>query len=93
MVNKFKKQIILCRSFVEDLWGGNISQPTTRFDNCGMTTYWLDKPNDTDVILPSLKFKNAGEFLAQVKPPLYEDYEIQIVGDDDYLDCFKKAII
>ena len=57
-----------------------------------MTTYWKDSPYDSDVILPSLKFKNAMEFLAEVKPPFYEDYNIEIVNEDDYPDCFKFAM-
>ena len=57
-VNQTKKYIILCKDFAAALWGGDINHPTTRFDNCGMTSYW-DPNASSDVILPSAAFKNA----------------------------------
>ena len=57
-----------------------------------MTTYWKNAPYDSDVVLPSLKFKSAMEFLAEVKPPFYDDYHIEIINDDDNYDCFKFAM-
>ena len=83
-----KKYLYLCDGFVTSLWGGNVNKSSTRFDNCGMTTYWRPEPHNADVILPSLYFKNAAEFLTAVKPPLYEDYEIKIIPDGSSQDCF-----
>jgi hypothetical protein len=57
-VNQTRKYVILCKDFATALWGGDINQPTTRFDNCGMTSYW-DPNASSDVILPSTAFKNA----------------------------------
>ncbi len=78
----------LCEGFVEALWGGNVTKPSTKFDSCGMTSYWRPEPYNGDVILPSLYFKNAAEFLAAVKPPLFEDYEIKVIPDTTSQDCF-----
>ena len=72
----------LCEGFVEALWGGNVNKSTTRFDSCGMTSYWRSEAYSSDVILPSLYFKNAAEFLSVVKPPLFEDYEIKIIPEN-----------
>ena len=77
-----KKYLYLCEGFVASLWGGNVNKSTTRFDSCGMTSYWKSESQSSDVILPSLYFKNAAEFLSAVKPPLFEDYEIKIIPDN-----------
>ena len=87
-LNKTSKTILLCKTYAEDLWGGDITKPSTRFDNCGMTTYWLDPPYDSNVILPSLKFANISQFFAAVKPPLFEEYDISIVDENIYPDCY-----
>ena len=44
--NVTKQYIYVCQSYLEALWGGDITQPSQRFDNCGFTTYWLNAPND-----------------------------------------------
>ena len=52
-----------------------------------MSTYWA---NHTDVILPSLSFASAQDFFNNVKPPFYETYDILIVDDNTYPDCFNN---
>ncbi len=61
---------------------------TSKFDQCGMTSYWASEPHTADVVLPSLYFKNAAEFFSQVKPPFYEDYEVKVIPDTSIQDCF-----
>ncbi len=88
VTNATKRTIELCKSYVEQLWGGDVNKPTTRFDKCGMTTFWLDSPNDANVLLPSINFNTAAEFFKTVKPPLFEDYEIVIVDENLRPDCY-----
>lgn len=59
---------------------------SSEYDNCGVFTYWRDNPT---TVLPSLEWENAYEFFKEVKPPLFEDYEIVIVTEGD--DCFNDA--
>ncbi len=85
-----KQYIYICKSYLESLWGGDITQPSTRFDNCGFTTYWLNSPHDSDVVLPSVYFPNVTSFINAVKPPFYEDYQMVIVDDENSNDpCFQ----
>ncbi len=53
-----------------------------------MTSYWLDSPNDGDVILPSIRFQNASQFFDEVKPPFYEDSDYIILDDNLYPNCY-----
>ena len=85
-----RKAIIMCKSYIEELWGGVLTKPTTRFDNCGMT---LPDGSGSKVILPSLQFQNVSQFLSAVKPPLYDDYEILVIDDKDYMDCYGNRAI
>ena len=88
-VNQTKKYIILCKDFAEGLWGGDINKPSTRFDNCGMTSYW-DPNASSDVILPSTTFKTAQDFFNAVKPPFYNDYEVRIEDPKVMPDCMSE---
>ena len=87
-INETRKYIILCKDFATSLWGGDISKPSKRFDNCGMTSYWK-ADGSGDVILPSTEFKNATHFFNSVKPPFYGDYEVRIEDEKTMPDCMQ----
>ena len=72
----------ICESFAKRLWGGDLQKPSNDYDNCGMFAYW----DDGSTILPSTYFPNAQAFFNTVKPPHFENYNIEIVKGDD--DCF-----
>lgn len=79
------KEIRLCKSFIEDVWGNDIDKRSTEYDNCGMNTYWRDDPT---YIMPSVEWENATEFFKECKPPLFENYTIVISEDDCYNDGY-----
>jgi hypothetical protein len=72
--------IRLCKDYVERLWSGDYNSPTSEFDDCGMTL------PDGDVVIPSKRFQNAEEFFNIIKPPLFDDYNIEIVENNK--DCY-----
>jgi len=79
----------VCKEYAERLWGASLDAASTKFDSCGMTTYFRSGAQSSQIVIPSLTWKTAYEFFAEVKPPLFEDYEIQIVEDNT--DCFNVA--
>ncbi|TNV75799.1 hypothetical protein FGO68_gene17580 [Halteria grandinella] len=85
-----KKYIVMCRSYIEALWGGDIEKPTKRFDNCGMT---IQNVSGSYIVLPSTEFKTAAEFVNAVKPPLYGDYEIIVKSENDAPDCYGNLAV
>ena len=74
-INNISKSITLCKTFVENLWEGDITKPTKKFDKCGLFSTW---DGTGKVILPSLTFDNASHFFSAVKPPFFKDYDIII---------------
>jgi hypothetical protein len=62
------KTIYLCADYAKRLWGNDTKNRSTKFDQCGMKTYWR---NSSKVVIPSQEWKNALEFFAEVKPPLF----------------------
>ncbi|CAG9335287.1 unnamed protein product [Blepharisma stoltei] len=67
--------VTLCKGYAEDIWGGDLSKRTKKYDNCGMYTYWRANPQ---TVIPSLEWDNAYEFFDEVKPPYFENYTILI---------------
>ncbi len=65
----------------------DVNAPTTKFDKCGMISFWKDKPNDEDIIVPSKYFKNLTHFMDVIKPPFFGDYKVILVAGS----CFNNA--
>ena len=86
-INHTSKVIRICESLAENVWGESLDKSTTAYDNCGMYTYW--RGSNSSTVIPSKEWSNAYDFFKEVKPPYFEDYEIQIVTEGD--DCFSKA--
>ena len=80
--NSTASTITLCQSFVERLWGGDITKPTTKFDNCGFTV-------GGNIVIPSQKWNSAAAFFVDVLPPLFSGFNIMIASDDK--NCFNIA--
>ena len=81
-LNKDEKKIYVCRSFAEDLWGGDLNSPSTVFDQCGfkVETEFLihSKFENESYLIPSDKFQNFSDFFEYIRIPYYEDYTIEI---------------
>ena len=76
-----KKSIRICRQFAEDLWGGDLNNPTNIFDQCGFkveTDILTKQFEGKSYIIPSEEFHNFTHFLKYIKIPYYEDYNITI---------------
>ncbi len=81
----------MCKSLAERVWaGGEYSGsvidsgiPQSTYDNCGLNV-------NGDIKIQSLQYKSAKEFFNEIKPPYFEDYEIQIVDGID--GCFDWAV-
>ena len=80
--NSTASTITLCKSFAERLWGGDINSPTTKFDHCAFTV-------SGNIYIPSKRWANAAAFFAEVKPPLFSGFTINVATDDN--NCFNKA--
>ena len=81
------KRITLCQDYAERLWGGDLSKPSTMYDDCGITKYW---EADNPIVIPSLEWNNAYEFFAVAKPPFFQDYTI-VITSSSTVDCFDFA--
>ena len=83
-------EIRICKSFAEEIWKGDLNEPSTRFDGCGLLSEDNNfSKNDEDefgYIIPSKVFSNFEEFINALKIPYYEEYKITYVDDGD--DCF-----
>ena len=84
------KTIVICKSYAENVWGGNLLQPSSTFDNCGLTTYWRANP---DTIIPSAEWNNAFQFFWEVKPPYFTDYTVIITDDENPCYSFGKVFV
>mmetsp|Transcript_27502 Transcript_27502/g.49536 ORF Transcript_27502/g.49536 Transcript_27502/m.49536 type:complete len:190 (+) Transcript_27502:210-779(+) len=84
-----KKEVYICESYAEEVWGDDMDSTSDEYDNCGMYSYWR---NTSETIVQSLEWKNGAEFFAEVKPPYFQDYTIVIVGNGDDRDCFGSAV-
>ncbi|CAI2379373.1 unnamed protein product [Moneuplotes crassus] len=80
--NSTANTITLCKSFVERLWGSDINSPTEKFDHCGFKV-------GSNIEIPSKKWASASAFFADVLPPLFSGFSIQIADDDK--NCFNTA--
>ena len=72
-----KQKVHVCPALAKAMW------QKTNFDRCG-----LNLGGERPVVMPRQDFKNATEFLAILKPPFFEDFEV-VVDDDS--DCFCNA--
>ena len=55
-VNENQKIIYICYDYAYRLWGGDLTQPTTQYDECGASSYWSE---ESEVFIPSLQWPNA----------------------------------
>ncbi len=69
------KVINICYDYAVRIWGGDLTQPTTIYDDCGVNSYWA---NNTEVYIPSLLWGNATDFFNTVLPPFFDDFRIVI---------------
>ena len=88
-----KKSIRICRQFAEDLWGGDLNNPTNIFDQCGFkveTDYLINSKFENDsYLIPSEAFTNFSDFFQYIKIPYYDDFEIEIQDSiDEY--CYNN---
>ncbi len=77
------KKIRLCKNFAERLWGAAIDQTSTKFDNCGF------KLSSGKVVIPSKHWSTGSAFFAEIIPPLYTGYTVEIVDSEE--NCFNKG--
>ena len=81
-LNLTEKKINMCRSFAEELWGGDLNYPSTVFDQCGFKVetdiLTNSKFQNYSYLIPSDVFKNFSDFFEYIKIPYYEDYTIEI---------------
>ena len=81
-LNLTEKKINMCRSFAEELWGGDLNSPSTVFDQCGFKVetdiLTNSKFQNYSYLIPSDVFKNFSDFFEYIKIPYYEDYTIEI---------------
>ena len=85
------KNIRICRSFAENLWGGDLNSPSRIFDQCGFKTDFLEEDADignNDYIIPSKEFDNFTHFFQYIKIPFYNDYNISIIEEENDL-CYQ----
>mmetsp|Transcript_683 Transcript_683/g.381 ORF Transcript_683/g.381 Transcript_683/m.381 type:complete len:139 (+) Transcript_683:200-616(+) len=89
--NKTSKEIYLCETFVESLWGvenySALNSNTTYYDNCGFILN--DGDVSSDVIRPSTRWANVHKFFSEIKVPFFEDYKIVIVNSST--NCYQVA--
>ena len=88
-------EIRICKSFAEEIWKGDLNEPSTRFDGCGLLAddnNFSDLSND-GYIIPSKVFDNFEAFINQLKIPYYDSavYTIKVVEDGD--NCFNRNIL
>ena len=83
-------EIRICKSFAEEIWKGDLNEPSTRFDGCGLladdNNFSDEDEEELGYIIPSKVFENFLDFINVLKIPYYEDYNITYVDDGD--DCF-----
>lgn len=87
--DEVNKIIYICKSFAKSVWGNDLFKPTTKYDNCGMNTYWRGDLSET--IVPSAEWSNGYQFFWEVKPTYFSDYTIVVVDSSDYSDCYNFA--
>ena len=85
------KEIRLCDSYLENVWGDDLDKPSTEYDNCGMNTYW--RGDNATYVLPSVEWENGREFFEELKIPLFEDYKIVIVDSSDSDKCYSSGYL
>ena len=49
-IDESPKQIRMCKSYLDRLWGSDIDYTSTKFDYCGVYTYWDEQPK---AVIPS----------------------------------------
>ena len=67
--------IKLCYDFAMRLWGADLAQSSTKFDHCGMSTFWR---STSSIVIPSKEWASGYAFFSEVKPPLFTDFTIEI---------------
>ena len=90
-INKTTNEIRICKSFAEEMWGGDLDKPSSVFDQCGFKVAidtLKDKYNKS-YIIPSNEFDNFTHFLKYIPIPLYDDYNILIQEETNDL-CYNK---
>jgi hypothetical protein len=85
--DEVNKIIYLCTDFAKGVWGNDLFKPSTKFDNCGMNTYWRGE-DFTETVVPSAEWANGYQFFWEVKPSYFEDYTIVIRDKSDYSKCY-----
>ena len=84
------KTLKICKSFAERLWSGgeyNLKSlsdglPRSTYDNCGLKS-------DDKIKIQSRDYKTYVDFFNDVKPPFFEDYDVEFV--DGTTDCYNAA--
>ena len=85
-----KKHINVCESFANKLWTDN----PRIYDSCGLNIKSANnKANVADgFVLPSRYYNNATEFLNDVKPPFFGEFDVKIVPKSDTkTDCLDSS--
>ena len=80
-INTTEKELRICKSFAEELWGPDLNDSSTVFDQCGFkveTDILTKQFEGKSYIIPSEEFHNFTHFLKYIKIPYYEDYNITI---------------
>jgi hypothetical protein len=85
------KTLKICKSFAERVWAGgeynlkslSDKQPRSTYDNCGLK---YGKKDEEIVYIQSLAYKTHVEFFNAIKPPFFDDYDIEFV--DGITDCY-----
>ena len=94
-ITENKKIIYVCRSFAEELWGGDLNSPSTVFDQCGfkVETEFLTKGKfeNRSFLIPSYEFKNFSDFFEYIRIPYYEDFTIEIKDETDEF-CYNNVL-
>ena len=88
------KTLKICKSFAERVWAGgeynlkslSDGQPRSTYDNCGLK---YGKKDEEVVYIQSLAYKTHVDFFNAIKPPFFEDYDIEFV--DGLTDCYNLS--
>lgn len=88
VVDDVNKTILMCQSYLENVWGAPLSGRTQAYDGCGFNPYWRANPSP---VLPSLEWKTGYDFFNECLPPLFQNYRIIIVANNT--NCFNSGIM
>lgn len=90
-IDVVNKEIRMCKSYLEEVWGNDLEKRSTEYDNCGINTYW--RGDNATYVLPSVEWENGRQFFEELKIPLFEDYKIVMVDSSDSDKCYNNGYL